>query len=778
MTHYHPPACCPDPAHPPLPDIATGLSSLPRETALFGGWRAAMLRELGNYPALAGWTADSQGDLGVMLVEAWAYVLDVLSFYDARIAERAYIGTAAEAEIAAEIVGLLGYVPRPAMAAIVDLVLRAGGASDPVAVPDRTRFRSEAFGSEPPQMFELLGAAQIWPQRNQWTFAPWRRPEFAAPLRFHAGGAPSVGTVLALTLDDEPSAAGRVAAVATEAASDQDRYQLVTFEDEHCLDALEGEERRAIRTFALAMRIGVTPLAPAATPAVSQSGSTLTLLLDSLYSQLGAGQLAVIELGSTRGASTYHALTISEHAPQTLTLPTAVSTVNYNLTVSKLVVTLPETVGSRSVHVHAIARPLGRATRTAEPVRTLADIRTDGDMRRPAPPLGDAPTGGRFVALGAAAQGGALDGLLIEDGEHRSFVPDGAAAEFAAPLVTPVKLLGNVVTAVRGETIANEVLGSGDASQPWQRFKLSRRPLTWVADARAASRRSPQIDFYVDGMRWEWVESFYGQKPGARVFLIEMEADGTAWVCGGDGVTGSRFPSGNGNLIATYRAGAGLAKPPAGSIKQIVQAAPGLLGVESPLAPYGGADAESASEIATSAPSGAQMLGRAVSPADFLALARNFNGIVNAAVTVEWNAEALQPMVVVRYIADSGDPGPALGADLELRVLPGTLIVVEAATRAVVTGFDISLDIDPLWDAALVRDVASKALFDPATGLLSARRMPIGQPLFHSSLSAALHAVPGVRSVTSIQFNGSEMPFAIDPGRGACFDLAAVGRIV
>ena len=778
MTHYHPSACCPGPVHPPLPDIPSGLSQLPRETALFGGWRAAMLRAIGDHPALAGWTADSDGDLGVMLVEAWAYVLDVLSFYDARIAERTYLGTAAEAEIAAEIVSLLGYVPRPALAATVDLVLRAEGGSDPVIVPDRTRFRSEAFGSEPPQMFEVLGEEKIWPQRNQWTFAPWRRPEFVAPLRFLPGATPPVGAVLALTASHAPRAAGRVAQVNTEAASDLERYQVVAFEDPDCLDPLLGADRATIRCYAMAMRIGTALQTPSATAAVSQAGGTLTLLLDALYSQLGAGQLAVIELGEPGGTTQYHAVTISTHTPQTMTLPTAVTGVNFNLTVSKIEVPFTPVVGSKSVHVHAIARLLGPVSRPAELARSLADIRLDGTLVRPAPPLGEAPAGGRFLALGAAARGGKLDGQIVEEGEQRRFMPGDDAADFAAPLVAPVRLLGNVVTAVRGETISREVIGSGDVAQPWQRFKLSRKPLTWIADSRAASRRSPQLDLYVDGMRWQWVESFYGQKPDARIFVVEMEADGTAWVCGGDGTTGSRFPSGTGNLVATYRVGAGRAKPPAGSIKQIVQAAPGLLGVESPLAAFGGADAETAAEIVVAAPNGAQMLGRAVSPADFLALARSFSGIVNAAVSVEWNSAALQPMVVIRYIGDGGDPGPALAQDLDLRVLPGTLVVVEAATRAAVTDFAISLDIDPAWDAALVRTAAAKALFDPETGLLSARRLAIGQPLFRSTLSAVLHDIAGIRSVTSIQFNGAEMPVAIDPGRGAWFDLAAVGRVV
>ena len=199
MTHYKPPECCPEGLHPPLFDISPGLKRLPRETALFGGWRAALLKRIGQpsivYPAgpspLSEWAADSEGDLGVMILEFWAYVLDVLSFYDARIAERTYLGTVTEAQVAKEIVDLIGHVPRPALASKVELALDADGTADPVAVPVRTRFRSEAFGSEPPQAFETMLASTIWPQRNRWTFAPWRRNEFTGPLRLNPGQAPA-----------------------------------------------------------------------------------------------------------------------------------------------------------------------------------------------------------------------------------------------------------------------------------------------------------------------------------------------------------------------------------------------------------------------------------------------------------------------------------------------------------------------------------------------------------------------------------------------------------
>ena len=95
-----------------------------------------------------------------MLLEFWAYILDVTGFYDARIAERSYLATAPDAETLARIVRLVGYRPRPAMAARVLLALEADDA-DPVAVPAGTAFRSEPFDDEPPQVFELLDPATI-----------------------------------------------------------------------------------------------------------------------------------------------------------------------------------------------------------------------------------------------------------------------------------------------------------------------------------------------------------------------------------------------------------------------------------------------------------------------------------------------------------------------------------------------------------------------------------------------------------------------------------------
>lgn len=785
MTHYRPPRCCPDEPHPPLFDIPPGMTALPRETALFGGWRAALLSGIAH-PLLAaperpspldGWTADSAGDLGVMMLEFWAYVLDVLSFYDARISERSYLGTAQDQVVTKEIVDLLGHVPRPALAARVELALEVAGHADPVALAARTKFRSEAFAGEPPQAFEALDVATLWPQRNKWAFAPWRRPEFTAPLRLRAGEAPSRGTVLLLAQGNSPAFAGRVAGTETEAASDGVRYQLVRFEGGVSPIGLEEAELETIRAFAMGLSAGLSPLLADA-DRIDESGDEKSLVLDSLYPQIAANSLCVIELTHADGNVTFHAVKLTAHAKDDQPLPAPGAAAEYTLSLSRISFALALVLTGKDIRVHLMPRLLGHPTRPAEPRRTLADIRLDGSLEAPSLPLGDAPAGGDFMAVGAARRGALLEGSVIEVGEDKDFVPAADEPEFAQPLLAPVSLFGNVVTAVRGETVPAETLGSGDASRAWQRFRLKKKPLTWIADAHAQCGRSPQVELFVDGISWQWVESLYGRGASERVYTVEMEPDGTAWVCGGDGVTGARFPSGHENVRASYRFGAGAAKPPAGSIKQIVQPSPDLLRVISPLAPTGGADAETPGETRVTAPNGALLLGRAVSAADFLAMARGYSGILNAAVSQGWDSARLQPSIAVHFIADQGDPQQDLENYLALRALPGLPITVAAASAVPVSGFDVSLGIDPAFDPDPVRAAASTALFDPAAGLLAPRNIPIGAPLFRSSIAAALHRVPGVAAVEAIVFDGVEMPYARSPGPAAWFDILPVGKVV
>lgn len=743
-----------------------------------------------EHEALKGWTADREGDLGVMLLEMWAYVLDVLSFYDARLAERAYLGTAPEPDTVAEIVSLLGYEPRPALAAAVQLALEVRGDA-PVAMSARTGFRSEALDTEPPQVFEVLDAATLWPQRSAWTLAPYRLDAYDGTIRFRPGEGPSRGNVIAVTLDGKAKFVGTVAAVDTENHPDGERYQRVTIGAGAVGLPDAGVALSRLQAFVLGLRAPLTGLVDGINGVTGSAvGSPLTLVptvsgstgglgwvvLDAFYPQLAAGGLAALEVGGQLHAVDIVAAARFDHA---ITVGSGDAAVTQTFPSSLVVFTFGGSLSGRSMVFHALARPLGRLVRPAEPTRTLADLRLQPDLNPVVAALADAPADGYAVAVGAGPGGALIEGTVDawSDGRGR-FVPTEDSPAFPDPLPTPIRLLGNVVTAVRGQTVAREVLGSGDASQTFQAFELKKKPLTWVADAATGRGRRPHLDIAVDGRYWTWVETMYGADPGDMVYVVRMAADGTATIQFGDGVTGRRLPTGVANVVAGYRFGAGAAKPPAGGIKQSVRAVRDLTRVSSPLAPYGGADAESADAIRQTAPDAMLSLGRAVSAADYLALARSFSGVVNCSVAQRWDTTRLCMTIDVAIIADSGDPSAELATYLRDRSAPGVPVTVSLATPVVIPRFDLSIAVADSFVVETVLAGVRAALFGDTTGLLAPARLTIGGPVFHSHVVAAAHGVAGVAGVAGISLAAGPMPAAMVPGPGRYFDFLTHGTVV
>ncbi|MEO1331738.1 MAG: hypothetical protein AAFW46_19020, partial [Pseudomonadota bacterium] len=104
---------CDDRAFPGAPDIPAGLDRLPRQIATFAEFRRALLDGIDEQVALADWRARGGDDFGVMMLEWWAYVLDVLAFYSGEIATESYLRTARRDASLQRLVALIGYTPKP-----------------------------------------------------------------------------------------------------------------------------------------------------------------------------------------------------------------------------------------------------------------------------------------------------------------------------------------------------------------------------------------------------------------------------------------------------------------------------------------------------------------------------------------------------------------------------------------------------------------------------------------------------------------------------------------
>ena len=115
-----------------------GLGTIAYRVDDFSGFRRALLRPLAGEQALLGWRP-APGDLGLQLLEWWAYLADILTFYNERIANEDYLRTAELPTSVTGLVGLLGYRPRPAIGAVgqVAALRRKSHPSEPLVIPDR-----------------------------------------------------------------------------------------------------------------------------------------------------------------------------------------------------------------------------------------------------------------------------------------------------------------------------------------------------------------------------------------------------------------------------------------------------------------------------------------------------------------------------------------------------------------------------------------------------------------------------------------------------------------
>lgn len=106
----------------------------------FRSLRTAMLRLAEQ--RLPEWTDHSPADLGMLLVDLFAYVGDVALYYQDRIASELFPSTAVEPRSIVDLLRLIGYELRPSAPAMADLTLTfsAPGAPTTVTIPRGTRF--------------------------------------------------------------------------------------------------------------------------------------------------------------------------------------------------------------------------------------------------------------------------------------------------------------------------------------------------------------------------------------------------------------------------------------------------------------------------------------------------------------------------------------------------------------------------------------------------------------------------------------------------------------
>jgi hypothetical protein len=767
---------------PPIGYIPAGLSRLPRQIATFPEFRSALLHDIALHPALAVWRGRQQDDFGVMLLEMWAYVCDVTSFYDEVFAHECYVRTARQRSSLRQLTGLLGYLPRPAVGAAVDLSAFADGRKA-ITLTAGTAFRSGAFKGNPPQVFELTADTGIHPLSNQWQLNPVRPDTFGTTTLTQDFLLCLSGTVslktdnLVLVKAGGWNKANIVKAVSSSTGKDAASYTKVQFNDKITIPS--DTKVASVRLQKPTNRATLTMLK--AGPGEDFAFNATSLYLDSIYRQIRSGQDIIVEYQGNyyfnsvssvtevpRTVAVSNPIIITPASPATtvsVTVPPVLTTVTQLNLKSSLTAISTISKDGLDVTVH-----FGMASAGVVAIEAATQIEATMGLSVPTPvekPANvDPPSKFQFEDKNGNGVG---VGAVVD--YEQGFLQLNQGTAWTPNLAIPVRVYGNVVSATRGASVTAEILGAGDASQISQVFKLKQNPLTYLPSPTAdnPSGVASTLRVRVDGVLWSEVRDFYGAPADAAIYIVRQNDKQESSVIFGDGVRGQRLCTGA-QVVAYYRFGAGAAIPPAGSINQLAKPLPGLKSVRNPVAAYGGDDAEPAEKMRTYAPRSALLLGRAVSLLDLEAAAAIVPGVRAVRAEWIWNEQSQQPVAQIYYI---GDPGLDSVIIQRLRNLAelDTPIDVEIAKPLAHT-LAIQITFDPALLDTVVLPSVRTALMNPYTGLLAPEQIGIGLPLFRSRIYECVLSVAGAISVAGLQWDGDDFEhWAMAPPSGSYFDF-------
>lgn len=741
-----------------------GLEALAYRVGTFASFREAMLAELVR--ALPELTTRALDDHGITLLELWAAVGDVLTFYQERIANEVLLRTAVHRDSVRMLAALLDYRPRPGLSAEADLAftLDEGAA---VTIAAGVRVMSLPGAGEQPQTFETLEACDGIAALNVLPARPVPIPD--RPL-----GAGRNSLVL---LDGGPPiAAGDRLALWTATALEEKR--VVSVRPEDGLRRLtwappltrdlpppagavgEGRAMRIRRTLRFfgwnlpdsypaydpgsynsttkkwapppSWKMVSTAALRALPEGAGTAGDPFTWPLDGRVEGLAPGARLLILFGNAVRLATVASVAEAprELGPlkDTVTVVTLSGLAGLNISDRRTARVLE--VDPEPLLVRAWTYPAqisgGRITLWPDPDVAIAKKRR----------------------------------ILIDDGQghvHAAMVTGTAtlpdqhrAIDFTPALPAPIAakdavLLGNIARAGHGETQNDEVLGDGDGGRVFQAWSLGKPDLSRRPSARSLLGEA-ELRVLVDGVRWDEVDSLYGQAQDAPVYTVREQGDRKALIRFGDGRTGASLPSGRGNVVARYRRGlglAGLVDP--GKLNILLTRPPGLRDATNPAAAEGGADAESLDQVRNNAPASVRTFGRIVSLDDFAWLATASGEIAKAKATWVWRG--LDRSVHLTVAAQGGGDLSVLAmqrlhAALTAARDPNHTLLVGNALRVPIR-VQAKLVVLPAFVRDDVLEAARRALLEH----FSFARAELGRALHASQVITVLQATRGVDGV-------------------------------
>ncbi|MEU2030792.1 hypothetical protein [Nocardia amamiensis] len=752
-------------------------------TALGSGDKPSAVR------ALAGQGTD---DPGLALLDAFAVVADTVSFYTERFAQESFLRTATEPKSVRHLAVTIGYQPRPGVSATADLafdVEDAPGAPRTATVPAGTPVRSMPGQDELPQIFETtvdLDARAVWNTIPGATSEPqeirfgdrviWLR---GTGLGMRAGdgilvvGAErrNLGSLadaeltealergddkrwdfrIVLAVDENPDGLSGWTRLRMEPVDEDEEPSLVADEDAE-VHLLAGRanlfgSNAPMAALLVGTNTDLTDLIENGewvgidNPTVPGPGKAIEV--DGDQPRIVAGSWLLLERGGNRKLYLVKS-----------TAPDGATRFGVSGRLTRIDVDVTENLdefGRRRTLVRSESRRLpGKRKPIVEAVtgHRLRLAATD-------PPL---PVGRRVVVTGYPPGAAPADRLFTDPPQAESAAVVACKVRADGTMTVDLdrelefeyepqrlQVRGNVVSATHGETV-EQVLGSGDAAIPFQRFGTRRGPLAYIRAATPSGAEST-LELRVDGVRWDEIESLDVAAAENRVYTLKLDDAGLAAVTAGDGSHGARPATGSENVSAVYR----VAEPAqggmnAGQLSQLPRRPLGVRGITNPAPARDWAAPESTGDARRNAPLRIRTFERVVSVADHEDFAAAFAGVTSARADAVWDGR--EQVVVVSLLGAAGRPaGSDLVASLRASMAagrdPGTRFLVLPG-EVVMFGIEVDVAHDPAVERRDVVDAIARRLAEA----FSAPALPFAAGLTASRVLVTVRSVPGVRACT------------------------------
>jgi len=744
-----------------------GLSALVYRVGTQGSFKTSMQSALAGQAALRDLTTRSDDDPAIALIDGWATVLDVLSFYQERIANEGFLRTATERRSLLEMARSIGYELSPGVAASTYLAFTletATGAPSEATIVIGTKAQSIPGQNELPQMFETveeINAKAVWNGLSPRLTQPQSLSQGTTRL-FLKGVSTQLqqgDSILFVDSERETNTGSTrwafrlLQSVITD--SEEDRTE-VTWKEGLPLDLSSGTPvDQFVKVFALRQRAALfghnapnpnlfnttdtnmdelieTGNGPYQWKEFSIQNNQIDM--DIVYSKIVQGSWIV--LSSSLSGALYNASSVTSLSRADFALSAKITRIDPDID--------PDTAtfGLRETTVYAQSEQLELAEEPITEAISGNSMVLDQEIEGFA-------TGQLMIVSGTDTDGNTVSEVVILDYTE---LEDGfTKLVFFAELQNSyqrdsVTLNANVAQATHGET-KTEVLGSGDGSQSFQKFVLKQMPLTYVSAA-TSSGAETTLEIRVNDLLWEEVPTLYGVSSDEHVYMTRLANDGKVTVEFGDGITGARLPTGVENVKATYRVGTGLdGMVDAEQVSLLMTRPLGVKAVVNPLAPTGAADPEIIDDARQNAPLTVLTLDRIVSLQDFEDFTRAFAGIGKAQATLLWNGE--RQMVHLTVAAADGsivDTSAALYSNLVAAIdsarHPDQLVQVDTYEPLA-----FSLSARVLVDSSAIAEDVLANVSAALVGAFSFEERSFGQSVTESEVLAVMQGVSGVVAV-------------------------------